>query len=130
MRPASIALATLIVAASTTAAQDAPQPIAAAPASASVSLFASPRIAAPLPAVAASTGPSIAKVGVAYAPVARGAIAPAPQRRTAQQRRGTTYMIVGGAMLIGGLVIGDDAGTIVALGGLGIGIYGLYLYVQ
>ena len=130
MRPAPIALAALIVAASTTAAQDAPRPVAAASASASVSLFAPPPIAAPLPAIAASTGPSVAKVGVAYAPAARTAVAPAPQRRTAQQRKGTTYMIVGGALLIGGLVIGDDAGTIVALGGLGIGIYGLYLYVQ
>lgn len=78
----------------------------------------------------APAGPSVAVASVAYAPAATSAPLPAPQRRTAAQKRGTTLMIVGGAMLIGGLVVGDDAGTLIAIGGLGIGIYGLYLYVQ
>jgi hypothetical protein len=39
-------------------------------------------------------------------------------------------MLVGGAALIVGLVVGGDAGTIFALGGAGIGLYGLYLYLQ
>jgi hypothetical protein len=38
-------------------------------------------------------------------------------------------MIVGGAALIVGAVIGDSAGTIVMLGGAGIGLYGLYLFL-
>ena len=76
------------------------------------------------------TGPSIAVASVAYAPAATPAPLPALQRRTSTQNRGMTFMIVGGAALIGGLVIGDDAGTLIAIGGLGIGLYGLYLYVQ
>jgi hypothetical protein len=34
-----------------------------------------------------------------------------------------------GAALVLGAVIGDDAGTIVMLGGAGIGLYGLYLFL-
>ena len=39
-------------------------------------------------------------------------------------------MVVGGAAFVGGLLIGDDAGTAIAVVGLGIGIYGLYLYMR
>lgn len=39
-------------------------------------------------------------------------------------------MIVGGAALITGLVIGDDVGTLIAVGGAGIGLYGLYNYLK
>jgi hypothetical protein len=45
-------------------------------------------------------------------------------------RRGQTLMIVGGAAFLAGLIIGDDAGTAVAVGGAVIGIYGLYLWAQ
>jgi hypothetical protein len=39
-------------------------------------------------------------------------------------------MIVGGAGLLAGLIIGGDAGTALAVGGAVIGLYGLYLYLQ
>lgn len=42
----------------------------------------------------------------------------------------TVLMIVGGATLLAGAVIGGDAGTIIMIGGAAIGIYGLYLYLQ
>jgi len=38
-------------------------------------------------------------------------------------------MIVGGAALVVGAVIGDDAGTLVMLGGAAVGLYGLYLFL-
>jgi hypothetical protein len=41
-----------------------------------------------------------------------------------------TLMIVGGATLLAGAIIGGDAGTIMMVGGAGIGIYGLYLYLH
>jgi hypothetical protein len=49
-----------------------------------------------------------------------------------QGSRGTgkLYMIVGGAAFLAGAIIGDDAGTIIMIGGAGVGIYGLYLYLQ
>lgn len=47
-----------------------------------------------------------------------------------RMRRGQTLMIVGGAAFLAGLIIGDDAGTAIAVAGAGIGIYGLYLWAQ
>jgi len=45
-------------------------------------------------------------------------------------RRGTTLMIVGGAAFLAGLIIGDDVGTAIAVGGAAAGLYGLYLWAQ
>ena len=48
----------------------------------------------------------------------------------ARNRRGVTFMIVGGAMFLAGAVIGDDGGTILVLGGIGLGAYGAYIYFR
>jgi hypothetical protein len=45
-------------------------------------------------------------------------------------RNATTLMIVGGAAFIAGAIIGDAPGTIIMVGGAGVGLYGLYLYLQ
>ena len=39
-------------------------------------------------------------------------------------------MVVGGAALIIGAVIGGDAGLLIAIGGAIIGLYGLYHFIQ
>jgi len=39
-------------------------------------------------------------------------------------------MIVGGAALLAGIIIGGDAGTLIAIGGLVAGLIGLYQYLQ
>lgn len=41
--------------------------------------------------------------------------------------RGTALAIVGGALFVGGLIAGGDAGTLMVIAGAGIGAYGLYL---
>jgi hypothetical protein len=46
------------------------------------------------------------------------------------QGEGVALMAVGGAGLIAGLLIGDSAGTAVAIGGLAVGLVGLYEYVR
>lgn len=51
-------------------------------------------------------------------------------RRRARFNQAQTLMIVGGATFIAGALIGDDAGTIVMVGGAAVGLYGLYLYLQ
>jgi hypothetical protein len=61
--------------------------------------------------------------------VATERAAPAPMRR-ADTKRSRTLMIIGGAALLGGAIVGDDAGQIIMLGGLGVGLYGLYLHLQ
>lgn len=68
-------------------------------------------------------------------------IAPAPtvattsEEQPAQpmmQRRGSGVglMIAGGALFVAGLIVGDDAGTVLAITGAAIGAYGLYLYFR
>jgi hypothetical protein len=52
----------------------------------------------------------------------------------AQRRAGlgqpVALMVVGGAALLTGLIIGDDAGPVIAVGGALVGLYGLYEYLQ
>ncbi|MGI8508975.1 MAG: hypothetical protein ACR2MQ_06590 [Gemmatimonadaceae bacterium] len=45
------------------------------------------------------------------------------------QGEGIALMAVGGAGLIAGLLVGGNAGTAVAIGGLAVGLVGLYQYV-
>lgn len=46
----------------------------------------------------------------------------------ARDRRGVPLMASGAALLVAGLLIGGDVGTLVALGGAVIGAYGVFLY--
>ena len=87
---------------------------------------AEPSSAAPRP------GPTVeaAAVGVRRAPASSSTVAAASVAQQGQFGRAETYMIVGGAAFVAGLLIGDDAGTIVMVGGAVLGLYGLYLYLQ
>jgi hypothetical protein len=60
---------------------------------------------------------------------ARPEIAPAVRRKQSFDRS-TVLMIVGGALIVTGVIVDDDASTILYLAGAGIGGYGLYLYLQ
>jgi hypothetical protein len=55
--------------------------------------------------------------------------APAPQA-TAGLGRAKAMMIVGGAAMIAGALVGDDTGRIIMVGGAVVGLYGLWLYLQ
>ena len=57
------------------------------------------------------------------------ALDPVPQP-SISRKRGVPQMIIGGAAILGGAIVGGDAGGIVSLAGLGFGLYGLYLYLQ
>ena len=61
--------------------------------------------------------------------VTSDALDPVPQPAIAR-KRGVPQMIIGGAAILGGAIVGGDAGGIVSLAGLGHGLYGLYLYLQ
>jgi hypothetical protein len=43
---------------------------------------------------------------------------------------GGALMIVGGAALIIGLIIGGGAGLVIAIAGAALGLYGLFLFLQ
>jgi len=81
----------------------------------------------PLPSVTRGPTRESARVAMHPAETRRGA-PPVFQNKKSNQNA-VAMMIVGGAALVIGAVIGNDAGTIVMLGGAGIGLYGLYLFL-
>lgn len=48
--------------------------------------------------------------------------------RRANKAQGRTLMIVGGAAIVAGILVGGSGGTVLILGGVGVGAYGFYLY--
>ena len=78
-----------------------------------------------------SSGPTVLAASAAVRPDLRmDATVPQALDVSRALRRSEVLMIVGGAIFLAGAIIGDDAGTIIMIGGAGIGIYGLYLYLQ
>jgi hypothetical protein len=41
---------------------------------------------------------------------------------------GKAAAIVGAAMVVTGLVVGGDAGKLITIGGVGLGLFGLYIW--
>jgi hypothetical protein len=89
---------------------------------------AAPLVSAPTsPAAAPRLGPVDAPAGIARAE------AGTPQlslQSSGRDNRNVVWMIVGGGMMLGGSLIGDDVGTIVSVTGLVIGLVGLYRYLR
>ena len=83
-------------------------------------------------ALSEPTGPRIGarQVGVRAHATTVAVVGTAAAQPAILRKRGVSQMIIGGAALVGGAIVGDDVGTIVMLGGLGYGLYGLYLYLQ
>ena len=96
----------------------------------------------PAPAVdSASTPPpsgprvELARVGIAHpapavAHVRTSADGPAPPVVQGSRESGRTMMLVGGVAFLGGLLIGDNAGTAIAIGGLAVGVWGFYQLIR
>jgi hypothetical protein len=86
---------------------------------------------APSPAAAAATtsfAPTLAatRLGISaedHAPLTVNASA-----ARMGPREGRVFAIVGGAAVIAGVLIGGDAGTAMAIGGAGLGLFGLYIW--
>jgi hypothetical protein len=79
------------------------------------------------PALAATVSGVRALEADRAAETGRGVSLAAQRQRFSQAE---TLMIVGGVTFLAGAVIGDDAGTLIMIGGAAIGIYGLFLYLQ
>jgi len=78
----------------------------------------------------APVGPTMDAASVAVRqPVTNEARAPYAPRR-AGYGQPVALMVVGGAALLSGLIIGGGAGTAIAVGGAVIGLYGLYEFLQ
>jgi hypothetical protein len=78
-----------------------------------------------------SAGPTIqaARAGIT-APSAAASVANGAQQLETPSRESAALMIVGGAALLAGLLIGGGAGTAIAVGGTLLGLYGLWMYVR
>jgi hypothetical protein len=105
-------------------AQDTSTVAPAAPAAATEPAVPQPTAATP-PAAAGPTADAAA-VGVRHAPVPNDA---APARRGGYGQP-VALMVVGGAAVLVGLIIGGGAGTAIAIGGAVAGLVGLYQYLQ
>lgn len=114
-------------------AQLAAQNVAAIPTT--VDQSASVVVTAPAPAVAAdavqseSLGPVANGSSVGAHMLAPSAPAPFVPRRE-RESRSVALMIVGGAILVIGAVVGGQAGTIIMIGGGVVGIVGLIRFLQ
>jgi hypothetical protein len=113
--------------------------VALAPAALAAQSFSGPATLvpaspAPVVATAPATAPSTVRPDVAGISVKADANAPLVVNTAAaaglHQGEGVALMAVGGAGLVAGLLIGDSAGTAVAIGGLAVGLVGLYEYVR
>lgn len=51
---------------------------------------------------------------------------PTPRQENSGTRTNTALMIVGAAAIVLGAAVGDEAGTVLIIGGAGVGLYGLY----
>jgi hypothetical protein len=87
--------------------------------------------AAPAEAAPAPVGPTMDAASVAVRqPVTKEARAPYAPPRRAGYGQPVALMVVGGAALLAGLIIGDGAGYAIAVGGAVVGLYGLYEFLQ
>lgn len=86
------------------------------------------------PAVAQPAGPTVAAASVAVQTLPAVSADASAEAAAMQARAGLgqsrALMFVGLATLIAGAVIGGDAGTIIMVAGAGIGLWGLYQYLQ
>ena len=94
------------------------------------SSFAAAPAPAPAPVALAERGPTMQSAAIAP----KLDITGENEAALAAARRpfglSQTLMIVGGAAFLAGAIIGDDAGTVMMVGGAGVGLYGLYLYLR
>jgi len=125
----------LATAASLAHAQDAQSLTNASAAAVAAALDVAPAAAPDSPdatQATAAVGPTLARAaaGVRTPRIAAtpGGPIPAPRREETTQNR--AMMIVGGAGLIVGAIIGDTAGTLVMVGSAGVGLWGLYKYLE
>jgi hypothetical protein len=86
-------------------------------------------VATPAPqATPAPSGPTVETASVAVKNVETKAVAPYSPGKYYDQ--GTKLMIVGGAAILTGIVVGGDAGHAISIVGAVIGLYGLYKYLE
>jgi len=99
--------------------------------SADVSAFTSAPVAGPTVDTARVAGPTVDAARVAASePTSHELKVTTAAPRRAGYGQPVALMVVGGAALLTGLIISGDAGTVIAVGGALVGLYGLYEFLQ
>lgn len=75
---------------------------------------------------------SSARAGVSPAPrvTVVESDAPEPVQRQTTRENGRLLTFIGAGLFLAGIIMDDDAGTIIAIAGLGIGIFGILNWLQ
>lgn len=130
-RHMAAAFAVMLAATAPLAAQGAPAlaPSSDLPASVAAAVTTDQSLMDDTAAQQPSFAPTAANAQVGMHSLASSAPVPMPRRQEPVQRS-VALMIVGGAVLVVGAVIGGTAGTVVMIGGGTIGIIGLLRYLQ
>jgi hypothetical protein len=76
----------------------------------------------------APAGPTLAAARISFSTEDPAPLAMNPAAARMSRREGRIFALVGGAAVITGVLIGGDAGTVIAIGGAGLGLYGLYIW--
>lgn len=85
----------------------------------------------PTPQLAPAAGPTVDGTATAFRPVVNvSEFTAAEMQRRQSAGKPVALMIVGGAAILVGAVIGDAPGTLFMVGGAVALLYGLYLYLQ
>ncbi|CAN5819008.1 hypothetical protein BH11GEM2_BH11GEM2_05340 [soil metagenome] len=87
-------------------------------------------MSAPDSAVAAGPTLGSATVGVRHVDAAAVTKASPAAPRAGGRSHGEVLMIVGGAAILTGIVVGNNAGYAISIAGAVVGLYGLYEYLQ
>ena len=79
-------------------------------------------------------GPSMSAATAGFRPDAAAATTASDQGpqlpENGNQRKGAIFMIVGGAAMLGGAIVGEEAGAVIMIGGVLMTLYGLYTYLN
>ena len=87
---------------------------------------------APSPAAAAaptsSLAPTLAATHLGFSAEEQAPLTVNASAARMGPSEGKAAAIVGGALMITGLLVGGDSGTLIAIGGAGLGLFGLYIW--
>jgi len=80
------------------------------------------------PAPTTSLAPTLAATHLGFSAADRAPLTVNASAARMEPNEGRATMIVGAALVVTGLVVGGDAGTVIAIGGAGLGLFGLYIW--
>lgn len=85
---------------------------------------------APAAAPATSLAPTLAATHLGFSAEDRAPLTVNASAARMGPREGRAAAIVGGALVITGFLVGGNGGTAIAIGGAGLGLFGIYIWAR